>query len=296
PFNCTYCFNHIYHSIYRNKGKLTRTKSVGYLINEIKDTLTKFPVSFVKFYDDIFGSDREWLTEFAGRYPKEIGLPYLCFARLNLIDDEYCRLMKKSGCFTVITAIECGNETVRNNVLNRNMTDEQIISGFEKLKKYGIRTYSVNMLGLPGETEKELLQTLHINQKVKTDFADASIFQPFPGTRLAGYCKQNGYVDNDFNDFQSIFSRSVLNFEQSFKDKVYITHKVFSFLVSHPRLNYLLKVFYIMGRIPYFKNLFNLFYRSYYGVAVYRKIYGCRIPIGLCLRGAFSLLFSRSRI
>ncbi|MEW6042453.1 MAG: cobalamin-dependent protein, partial [Elusimicrobiota bacterium] len=41
PYNCSYCFNHSYNALYHGKGRILRTKSVTYLLNEIKDTARK---------------------------------------------------------------------------------------------------------------------------------------------------------------------------------------------------------------------------------------------------------------
>jgi len=58
PYNCSYCFNHAFKSMYKGKGKMIRTKGVSYLFEEIKDVAGRYPMEFVKFHDDIFGVDR----------------------------------------------------------------------------------------------------------------------------------------------------------------------------------------------------------------------------------------------
>ena len=37
-------------------------------------------------------------------------------------------MLKSAGCYRIMFGVESGNETVRNKIMNRNMTDEQIVA------------------------------------------------------------------------------------------------------------------------------------------------------------------------
>ena len=296
PFDCSYCFNHAYNAMYRGKGRIMRTKSITYLFNEIKTVADRYPLTFIKFQDDIFGHNHSWLAEFAQRYPREIKLPFLCYARPNMITEGYCRQLKRSGCYSVSLAIECGNERIRNSILNRNTSDEQIISACENLRKYGIRMYVLSMIGLPQETDNDIFQTLELNERVKPDFADASIFQPYPGTKITEYCKAQGYLDKKVETFASQFSTSILNFEPDFKERIYIFHKLFTIFVDHPNLRSgLLKFLFRVKKFPLFKEVLNIIYRFYYGLNLHRRIYASKIPLIVRMRGVLLLLLSKNR-
>ncbi|NQU75757.1 MAG: radical SAM protein, partial [Planctomycetes bacterium] len=293
PYQCSYCFNHLFNGMYRGKGKILRIKSVNYLIREIRQVAEKYPLTFVKFHDDVFGSDGDWLAEFADRFPKEVGLPFFCYARPNMISDHYCRLLKAAGCYSVSMAIESGNEKLRTAVLNRKVTNEQIVAASRHLREAGIRIYTLNMIGLPGETEKEIFETIELNQIAGSDFADASILQPYPGTQLTEYCKQTGYLDDENCRFESQFSESTLNFDEKFKNKLFVLHRLFPLLVDRPGLKRLLGTLY---RTRFLNGLLNVIYRSYYGRHVHGRIYAGKIPFTIRLRGAVDLLLSKGRI
>ena len=295
PFNCSYCFNHAFNAMYKGKGKILRTKSVTYLFNEIQTVRNKHPLNFIKLHDDIFGADRDWLMEFANRYPREIRLPFLCHAHPNMITDEYCRQLKKAGCYSVCVAIECGNEQIRDSILNRKINNKQIISSCENLRKYGIRIYTLNMIGLPGESDSEIFQTIELNQQCRVDFADASIFQPYPGTRIAEYCKTYGYLSNWDEVFKGQYLTTVLNFKSDFKEKIYILHKLFPIIVDYPKLKLLLKFTFKLKKFLS-KKAINLVYKLYYGLILHRRIYASKIPLIIRLRGAFLLLISKHRV
>jgi len=293
PFKCTYCFNHAYHQFYRGRGAVLRAKSVPYLMEEIKEVAAAYPLTFVKFQDDVLGIRRPWLEEFAEVYPREIGLPFMCYARPNMVTADYARLLRKAGCFSVCMAIESGNEEIRKSVLGRRMNDEQILAAAAHLKSRNIRIYAVNMVGLPGETEAEILQTVELNRKAGVDFADASIFQPYPGTKITAHCKEVGLLDAGKESFESQFTCSVLNFTPEFKARIETIHRLFSVMVDHPWVK---RLYPTLASIRPVKPILNLLYRFYYGVNLHRRIYAGQIPFWLRVQGALPLLFSRNRI
>ena len=42
PYNCTFCFNHSYKKLYKNKGKIIRKRSIGNVIEELKLIIKTF--------------------------------------------------------------------------------------------------------------------------------------------------------------------------------------------------------------------------------------------------------------
>jgi anaerobic magnesium-protoporphyrin IX monomethyl ester cyclase len=293
PFKCTYCFNHAYHTFYQGRGQVVRTKSVSYLIQEIKEVAAKYPLKFIKFQDDVLGLRRSWLEEFTAVYPREIGLPFMCYARPNMVSATYAKLLKKAGCYSICMAIESGSERIRQLVLGRRLEDSHMLRAATHLKEFGIRIYTVNMVGLPGETEEEIIQTLNLNQKAGVDFADASIFQPYPGTKITDYCKQIGLLDDGKESFESQFTCSVLNFTPEFKGRIETIHRLFSIMVDHP---WVMKFYPAIASMQFLRPFLNFLYRFYYGVNLHRRIYMAQIPLLLRLRGALPLLFSRNRV
>jgi len=292
PYNCSYCYNHAHHTLYRGKGKILRTKSVGYLLEEIRRVARGYPLTFVRFLDDIFGMDPAWLGEFAERYPSQIGLPFTCYARPNTATEAWCRLMKKAGCYSVYMAIESGNEQLRNTVANRGITDAQILRACRNLRESGIRIATFNMVGLPGETEAQMLQTVDLNHRLGVDLAVGSVCQPYPGTPLNRYCKERGYLDESSDGFESPHTRSVLKVPSELKQKIYVLHKLFPVLVDYPALKSVLGLFY---RGEFLNPALDLFSRTYYGLNIHKRIYASQVPPGLRFQVALGMLMSRSR-
>ncbi|MBF0283476.1 MAG: B12-binding domain-containing radical SAM protein [Magnetococcales bacterium] len=297
PYKCSYCFNHQYNAMYRGKemGKIVRAKSVSRFLDEIQQVIRKYPTQFLKFHDDVFGVNKAWLAEFAERYPREIGLPYLCYARPNMVHAEYVDALQRSGCHAISIAVECGNETIRNQVLRRNMSSDDVRTAYGLIRERGIRIYSLNMLGLPGETEADLQLTVDLNRECRADFADASIFQPYPGTEITEYCVAHGWLEPGAASWESQFTRSLLNFPEAFKEKVETYHRMFPMLVDHPWLDRWLPEVERLRRTELGRKATDLAYRFYYGYFLQSRIYPAKVPLAVKAKAALSVLFSRNR-
>jgi len=211
PYNCSFCFNHTLKKMYEGKGRYLRCRSVENVIKELKHLKENYKVKIIKFYDDTFTLHRKWLFEFLDEYKREIGLPFICLIRLDLEDEEVISKLKEAGCFMVMVGLESGCEKIRNEVLRKNLTDEQIFNTSRLLKKYKLKFCSGVMVGVPGETLDDVYKTIRLNQRIKADDVYCSVFQPYPRTDLAEYSVKLGYVDKiDVENIGGSYQNSVL--------------------------------------------------------------------------------------
>ena len=251
PFNCSYCFNQSYSELYKGKGKRVRFRSVDNLLDEVKQVVKQSPTRFIYFQDDTFILNKKWIKEFSEKY-KKINMPFHCHTRANLVTKEIVKDLKDAGCYSVHIAAESGNEEIRRNILNRNMTDEQIFNAMGWLKEAGIKTMLQNIIGLPFTTLKNDFETLKLNIKCQPDYAWASIFQPYPKTELGERCVKAGIYTGDFSDLNNnFFDYSSLNIEN--KNEIANLQKFFAVTVKNPDLYYSGKL-EKMIKLPYEKN------------------------------------------
>jgi len=246
PFSCSYCFNKKYNEIYKSK-KIFFQRSAENVIEEILEVKRKYTTTFVRFFDDNF-SLRDDLEEFTELYKDKINLPFLCILRANLITEKKVKLLRRAGCVAVCFAIESGNDFIRNQILNRNMSSETIRNAIGMLRKEGIRIWTQNIIANPRETFDMMMETYNINVRNKVNFAECFILNPYPGTDIHNYCVKNNYFDGDVNKLQqSYWLGSPLRFNSKREKRMMINfHKLFSFTVNHPRT------------LPLIKNLIKL--------------------------------------
>jgi len=240
PYQCTYCFNHKYNQLYKNKGKIVRFRGVDSFIAEILAVKKRYPFEFAMITDDTFLlKPKDWLKEFAAKM-KKTKIRFWCNIRANLVDEEVIKLLKKAGCYAVWFGLECGNEEIRNKMLKRFMTDEQILKACQLLKKYEIVYTAQNLIALPVEHPLEVdLQTLDLNIKCRPSFAWSSILYPYPGTSMGNYALKNGYFRKKNWDKVAMTNKitSELIFSDSEeKKKVERLHKLFGVIVEFPFL------------------------------------------------------------
>lgn len=210
PYACTYCFNSAYKNLYKGKGAMLRRRSVDSLIQEIKKVKMDYPLGMIRFGDDNFIEGvNEWLEEFVKKYNKEIKLPFYCLLRPDVVTPKLARMLRKAGCVSVATSIETGNERIRRELLQRIVTDKQIVNACRILTRNGINTYTNIMVGLPEATLSDEFKSLDLAFQSKTTCAAFTIFTPFPGTPLHKYCLDKGYIPKT-NKFITTASSRIL--------------------------------------------------------------------------------------
>jgi len=189
PFDCTYCANHALKRL--AEQKYTRLRSVDSAIEEIREVVEKYRVRAIFVCNEVFGLDKKWAFEFCDKYRESgIGLPFDVNTRVETLTEELCHKLKEAGCRRVNMGIESGNPFIRNEVLNRKMTNEQIIEAFGMAKRAGLKTKSFNIVGFPQETVERFQDTIKINQAINPDTVILAIFDPYPGTNLYNECKE----------------------------------------------------------------------------------------------------------
>lgn len=205
PFMCTYCINKVLIEKYKNKGNYLRFRSIDNLFEEIKKVIKRYSVKEIEFYDDTFTLNKPRLKEFCERYSKEIKLPFYINARVNAVTKEDFQILKKAGCIRVSIGIESGDSEIRNPILKRNQTEEQIINTFKWAKEALLKTYSFNMIGIPYETGGSIKKTIELNRKINPDYVGVSIFNAFKGTELYNLCLEKNWLNNNYSEsyFQS---------------------------------------------------------------------------------------------
>jgi len=195
PYSCTYCSNKRMRDIYPNKNRYSRFHSPEYSIEYLKKLVATYPgVEYLNFRDDILPWKGGWLERFTSLYRKEIGLPFICNYRANLVTPEIVRMLRQAGCYQMFFGVESGNDFIRNEVLNRHMSREKIVEAFDACREAGIKTVAYNMVGLPYEDKSRVLDTIKLNVEIGADHSLSPIYYPYPDTVLFETAVREGWV------------------------------------------------------------------------------------------------------
>ena len=208
PYPCTYCFNRPLLEKYAEDSRSAkrsfskrrfsrRRRSVDSTLAMLKNLVGSYPnVTGITFVDDIMAMEGEWFEEFTRRYKDEIGLPYACTSHPLLFTRTVAGLLRESGCKVIKMGIEAGNPEIRRKVLKRNLSDDKLVDVFETAKEFGLKPQAFNMIGLPGESIENIMETIRLNSLIKPYIAWLSTFVPYPGTELYYECETKGMIDD----------------------------------------------------------------------------------------------------
>jgi len=201
PFNCTYCNNNIMKKLYKT-GYLRR-RSVDNVLSELSEAKQKYGFDHIKFIDEVFTVNESWLQEFSEKYPQEIGLPFFVSAHPNTIDEDIAKLLKKSMCFGVVMGVQCTNYRVNKTILNRNTRTEQIVAAIKLIRKYDMKCMIDLIFGLPGLTEEEIAESLHVLHAATPDFIRTFWLSYYPRTDIINTAKAYGLLtDQNIHDIE----------------------------------------------------------------------------------------------
>jgi anaerobic magnesium-protoporphyrin IX monomethyl ester cyclase len=293
PYSCTYCFNKAYRDLYRGLGKAMRRRSVEDVIREIKAVRKRYPLEFITFMDDTFILNRQWLQKFAIRYKAEVSLPFWCQVRADLVTDEMMALFKDAGCVSVSFGLEAGNDRLRNAILKRDMSREQILEASRIFRRHGIAFMTNNMLGLPAGSLETDLETLELNVQCRPSYANVFLFQPYPKTELGEWACREGWMAGSFDDLSgSVSDDTIIRFgSESEKRQIENLQKLFALAVEFPFLVPLVK---LLTKLPRNK-LFWFVYKIWKGYAIKRRMFPFRLTPREYVSAAWQYMRIRSQ-
>ena len=187
-FGCSFCNKSVFQ-------RLFRAKSPERVVDEIEYTL-KFGFDEIHIMDDMFSTDINRAKEICRLIIKR-KMKFVWNAqaglRVDCIDEELLRLMKQAGCYATSMGIESGNQNILN-LANKGITLDQVRKAVALIKKVGLQTTGFFILGLDGESEATMQDTINFAKELKLDFPKTHIVVPLPGTPLFNKWKSEGRI------------------------------------------------------------------------------------------------------
>jgi len=177
PYNCSYCFKGIV-------GRIYRQRSVDNIIAEIQSVIDDYGIRNFYFIDDLFTINSRRLKKLTQRFVDEkLNILWQCLARVDKVTPDILEWMYKAGCRQIHYGIESGNQRLLD-AIGKRITLPQVRQAVKWTRDAGIMSKGYFMLGLPGDTEETMEQTIQFASELDLDEAMFSLTTPFPGTRL----------------------------------------------------------------------------------------------------------------
>lgn len=199
PYNCVFC------AIHATMGKKWRAHSAKHILKHIEYLVSKYKIDTIHIEDDNFSLDRARFVEitdaltnknFSIKWDPANGL------RADSLDEETITKAVKSGCQNMVIAIESGVQRVLDEIIDKKLRLDKVLEIAKICRKLKVDLYAYYVIGLPGESIKDIINTLEFAKKMLSEYfiyPQVAIASPVFGSRLYDICEKNGYFANEVN-------------------------------------------------------------------------------------------------
>lgn len=184
PYPCSFCvmagLGYKYRDVANVMEELQYLQSLGY--------------QEVYFQDQTFGANRKRAMEICNAMVRDnLGLGWVAWSRVDVIDEELLAMMKRAGCHTILFGVETAKDATLK-AMKKGYTIEDVKRAFTLCRRHDIRTLATYVIGLPGETKEDILDTIEFAINLDSDYASFNILIPRAGTDLREQALKEGWI------------------------------------------------------------------------------------------------------
>jgi len=201
PFNCSYCNIKV---LYGNKPGI-RYKSPERVIEEIDQLVKNYNIKNLKIADELFVINKERVNKICDLIiERGYKLNIWAYARIDTVDEEILKKLKKAGFNWLCYGIESASEKVRKGV-SKKIEQDKIEKVIEMTKRAGIYILGNFIFGLPDDDYQTMRETLNLAKKLKCEYANFYAAMAYPGSELYNWAiKNNIRLPDDWSGFAQL--------------------------------------------------------------------------------------------
>ncbi|MCB9107489.1 MAG: radical SAM protein [Anaerolineales bacterium] len=186
PAGCKYCIKHVSYNY------SVRIRTAENVLEELWH-LKKQGINNVMFYADLFTVNREQVIDICKAMIKaNINMKWMCNSRVDYVDEEMLSMMGQAGCHMISWGIESGSEEVLKRA-RKGANPAKAQQALTWARKAGIKNFGYFIIGLPGETEETIQETITFSKTLPLNVAIFHIAAPYPGTPFFYEVVENGW-------------------------------------------------------------------------------------------------------
>lgn len=175
PFACTFCDAEMTPRLYRSMGP-ERT------VDLLEHILRRYNPPQVVLFDDLFTIQRKRVIAVCKEIVRRgLAFEWICESRLDTMDFEMLRWMKKAGCVKIYYGLESGSPELLVS-MKKGLTPETILSGAKLNREVGMYFKYFILYGFPEEKHNDHRLTEDIVVRSRPDAVCCAVLQPIPGT------------------------------------------------------------------------------------------------------------------
>lgn len=190
PAGCIYCIKHVSYQY------SARIRSPEKIMKELWH-LKELGINNIHMYADLFTVHRDQVIELCKRMIDEkINIKWTCNSRVDYVDEEMLHLMAQAGNWLISWGIESGSEQILKHAKKGAYPDKAKRS-LTWAREAGIKNWGYFIIGLPGETEATIRQTIDFAKSLPLDIALFHVAAPYPGTPFFFEVVENEWFRKD---------------------------------------------------------------------------------------------------
>jgi radical SAM superfamily enzyme YgiQ (UPF0313 family) len=193
PFTCRFC------SVNRFFNGRWAFRSPSNVVDELESLIEKLGVRHVYFSDDLFTLSRERAIGICREIlDRRLNLVWMAETRVDCVDGELLRWMRRAGCYRVYYGVESGSPKILQ-AINKRFTVHQVVDAFEMTHRAGIEPCCFLMVGNPGETPETIAETVRLVRAIRpATMPVIGITTILPGTELYELSKRQGLISDEY--------------------------------------------------------------------------------------------------
>ena len=246
PFRCIFC----------NTSRIQKivSRSPQRIVEEFS-ACAKLGIREITIQDENFTVNRARVIEATEEIQrKSLDLIWSFKARVDLVDRELLRAVRKAGCQSVHFGVESGDPDILKEI-RKDITPDQARRAFRLAKEEGLETTAAFMIGFPGESREQIEKTISFALEIDPNYVQFSITIPLPKTDLYTMAFERGLFHNDH--WQAFAKDPTPDFQPPGWYEDFTAEQMLALLESAYRRFYL-RPRYILSRIRKLKSLSEL--------------------------------------
>ncbi len=216
PLSCSYCMSGTYQVIYKENGyncPKFRIRDVEVVIEELAIAKQNGALS-IRFMDEVFPFNKEWLEKFFELYSQKIGLPFFAYLRLEFHNEETIKELVKHGLTISTVGIQSGSDKLLKEVLNRKLSSETTLRFAKILKELDVQFVYHFLTYNPFEKEEDLIKSFELCCQLP--YATNQVYRTtvFPGSLLENMIKEKNpkfLPSNIYNWYSMLYCMATEN-------------------------------------------------------------------------------------
>jgi radical SAM superfamily enzyme YgiQ (UPF0313 family) len=248
---CTFCLWP--HSFIR--GAVYNKRSIDNVLDELEFVKEHIPQAKEVFIQDdtLPGERARELSE--GILSRGLEMVWSCYARANM-DYQTLALMKRAGCRNLHIGYESASNQVLKNI-KKGISRERMTRFTEDAKRAGLRVHGDFLVGLNGETQESIKQTIRWAKELDPHTAQFSILNIYPATPFYEYLSEHGFIEDGEPSYPHLTSEELRRWAKRGYAEFYLNGRYIKRILRQPQV-------YLFGQFrPIWRMVSSIFWRRW---------------------------------